>query len=99
MDSRFKRACARVCNFLTPFSSKKLCRKALTGSQRGSRRHATGRLSGCNGGPVATPEGPYGKTAAIFRSSDGAGNGKSASPRFYFETREIQNFHDFADSF
>ncbi len=88
--------CGQVCNFFALFLPEKFCRKGLTGSWRGRRRHATGPPSACESGPARTPRGPYGKTAAIFRASDSAGNGKSVAPRFYFETREIQNFHDFA---
>lgn len=70
-DRRLVYICGRVCNFFMPFSPKKFCRKGLTGLWQGRRRHATACLLECNGGLIATSGGPYGKTAAFFRSKNG----------------------------
>ena len=61
-----------MCNFLAPKSrlfwpkcKNLLCRKGLPGSQRGRCHRAATALSQCNGHPVATSGGPYGKTGAF----------------------------------
>ena len=69
-------------------------RKGLPGSRRRPYCIATAALLHDESGPVATPGGPYGRTAAIFRSENGAGNGKKRGRFFQIESAEIQNFHD-----
>ncbi len=84
----------QVCNYSGPKGKEFSTNGALPGLQRGARHVATACLLRRNGRPVATPGGPYGKTATIFRRKNGAEIGKSAQQTRFFETPEIQNYQD-----
>ncbi len=83
-----------MCNYSGPKDKEFSTNGALPGLQRGPRHVATACLLQSNGGPVAIPGGPYGKTAATFLRKNGAQIGKSALQTRFFETPEIQNYQD-----
>ena len=84
----------QVCNYSGPKGKDFSTNGALPGLQRGARHVATACLLRRNGRPVATPGGPYVKTATIFRRENGAEIGKSTLRSRFFETPEIQNYQD-----